>query len=333
MRVKPKTKALFCLCTIFGWLAWVPAVTAASAADTAAKAAELSEGGLGGEIILGGAVMGGRPGQLDVGEDNKTVSRLDADPERESTASPFVSGELYYTLASTGTTFFLSAESEGTGLSAGVSQYLGNAGQISVAGLFGEEEVWKDPYLTGVKRRTTKAMTYGVNLAYEEIFGTGAFVSVTNLLVDVDDDEIGDRIKRLRRDGVIHRFESGYRFALSDSLELTPALRAESRDMRGEANSSDGGGGGLAVTWTRGPWSVETGIGVGYSEYRKEHPVFDKTRKAKRFDAAALIGYTLPLRASAVTLYAMGCYQRVDENISFFHKEGWVAGMGVGVEF
>ena len=132
-----KRNLFFCLFTVLAGLALVP--------GAAARAAEPFEGGMGGEIILGGAVVGGRPSQLDVGEDNQTVSRRDTGPERESTAVPVVCGEFYYTLASSGTTFFLSAESEDTGLSASASQYLGNTGQFSVAALFGEEPVWKDP--------------------------------------------------------------------------------------------------------------------------------------------------------------------------------------------
>lgn len=324
-----KKTIFLCFYAVLGWCALVPAASAASVAEAAA----LSEGGLGGEIILGGIYTQGRPSQLDVGEENKPLSRLDAEADTEYAAAPYLSVELHYTLADLGTTFSLSSESESTGMSIGVSQPLGIAGQISLGAFYTEEEVWKDPYLTGVKRHRTHVDTYGLNLRYEEIFATGAFFSSTTTVMDVDADEIGDREKELRRDGCRSSIETGYRLALNEHAELTSILHVESNNTKGEANGNDGGGITLVYGWNQGHWLLEAAAGVGYSEYRKTHPVFDKQRKATHYDLSTMLGYAAPFGWTPITLYGLVSYNRVDENITFFDGECWTTGVGLGVEF
>lgn len=291
------------------------------------------EGGWGGEINLGGATMAGRSSQLEVDEDNRNLSNLDDTADTEYAAEPFLSGELHYTLSNLGTTLFLNAENGSAEFAGGIEQSLGDVGQIRVAALLGEDEAWKDPYLTGVKRQETDVVSYGLSLGYAEILGTGAFVTSTLRVIDVEKDEIGAREKKLRRDGARYIVEAGYRLPLSETSELTPALWAESQEMKGAANASDGAGASLTYGWSNGHWLFETTAGVGCAEYREAHPVFDKKRKATTYEVSTLIGYEIPLGASAVTLFGMAGYERTDENITFFDSEGWMAGLGAGVRF
>jgi hypothetical protein len=308
------------VCVSIGLLIQIPSVRA-------------EEGGFGGEFTIGLAHYSGRPSQLEVGVDNERATQLDETADYENYNEAYLAGELHYTLAHLGTTLFLDGESGSADVAVGVSQRLGDAGQITVALSYGMLEVWKDPYLTGVKRQETDSETYGLALAYEEIFGTGAFVSTTTRVVDVDQDDIGDREKKLRRDGDLHEVHLGYRLPLGKSAQLTPSLRAERHNLRGEANASDGAGAALAFEWQQGHWLLEAEAAVGYSEYREDHPLFNKTRKATTYEGTTLLGYKAPFGWSPVTLYALAAYLRSDENISFFDSEGWVTGMGVGIEF
>lgn len=322
--------------TVFFGLGVVLGLVAVMAAPAwAAAPAGASEAGvgLGGEIILGGVYIQSRPSQLDVGEENKPLSGLDAEADTEYAAAPYLSVELHYTLANLGTTLSIGCESESTGVSMGISQPLGRAGQVRVNAIYGEEEAWKDPYLTGVKRHRTKVDAYGLNLRYEEIFGTGAFFSSTTTVVDVEADEIGEREKKLRRDGHRSSVEAGYSLALNEHAVLTPTLYAESNNTKGEANASDGAGMAIAYGWNRGHWLLEAAAGAGYSEYRKTHPVFDNKRKATHYELSTMLGYAAPFGWTPITLYGLVSYNRVDENISFFDAECWTAGLGLGVEF
>jgi hypothetical protein len=321
--MKVQRVVFFMLVWVCGWNQVLVQVPPAAAED----------GGLGGEITIGVAHIFGRPSQLEVGDDNDRLEALDERADRETYNEAYLAGELHYTLAPLGTTLFLDGENGSTELAAGVTQHLGDAGQLTVAALYGIDEVWKDPYLTGVKREATDVETYGLTLAYEEIFGTGAFVSSTVQMVDVDRDEIGDREKRLRRDGARSGISVGYQLALGDSARLTPTLRIESQDIRGEANASDGVEAGLTYGWQQGQWLLDATAAVGYSEHRKAHPVFHKTRKAITYAGSALVGYTAPFGWSAITLYALASYVRTDENITFFDGDTWVTGVGVGVAF
>jgi hypothetical protein len=300
---------------------------------TSAAVSLAGEGGLGGEITIGGGYARERPSQLDVTEHNKSISRLDELPDTEYGLEPFLSGELHFTLENLGTTLFLSAENDAEGLTGGVIQPLGDAGQISVAALYGEEEVWKDPYLTGVKRHKSDKLIYGITLSYEEIFGTGAFISSAAQVVDVDEDEIGEREESLRRDGYRSCVETGYSLALNSHSSLTPSVGIESNSIKGDANANDGASFGLTYQGSLGPWSLEAGASIGHSEYRKTHPVFAKKRRASAYDLSAKITYAAPFGWSPVSLYTLAAYHRVEENITFFDSETWMAGLGVGITF
>ncbi|MDJ0785125.1 MAG: DUF2860 family protein [Desulfosarcinaceae bacterium] len=298
-----------------------------------APATALETGGLGGEITVGAIYFSGRPSQLVVGDDNATVTRLASQADRETMTDADLSGKLHYRLPELGTTLYVSAANGSADLDCGVRQSMGPAGVIDLALQYGIDEVWRDPYVTNVKRRTTEVETVGLRLRYEEIYGTGAFLSATASGVDVAQDLSGDRRQQLRRDGELYAFHFGYRLALGDHAELTTSLGVDSQDLQGAANASDGVGAEVTYGWQRGPWLFETAVGVHYSEYRAEHPSFGKTRKATGYEGSAMMGYIAPFGWTPLTLYGLVGYARSDENIAFFDAEGWMTGVGVGLSF
>jgi hypothetical protein len=62
----------------------------------------------------------------------------------------------------------------------------------------------------GVKRSRTDETTKGLSIEYEEIFGTGLLFSSHIAGVEVDEDRIGTREERLRRDGYRYTLTTGY---------------------------------------------------------------------------------------------------------------------------
>jgi hypothetical protein len=295
--------------------------------------AHADEPGLGGEIVIGGGVVTGRLSQLDAEEGDSRVERRDERGDEETYLDLIINGELNYTLPNGRTTFFLTDLNTDKGLAAGVRQSLGDLGRISAAGTFETREVWQDPYLVGVARSRTDENSFGVSFGFEDILGTHFLFLSDIATVDVDEDRIGDRVKSLRRDGVRSSHGIGYAIGLDENQQLTPMVRYLRSDMEGDANSSDGYALTIGYEWGRGPWGIEASTGVGWTKYRKDHPVYHKERRATSFDASAIVAYEEPFGWSHVSLYGLAAYNLVNENIDFFDSSLWTFGLGLGYEF
>jgi hypothetical protein len=295
--------------------------------------AHADEPGWGGEIVLGGGVVTGRLSQLDAEEADSRVERHDERGDKETHLDPYISGELNYTLSNGGTTLFITDLNTDSGLAVGVRQSLGDLGRISAAGTYETREVWQDPYLVGVSRSRTDEERYGVSFGFEDILGTHFLFSADMAAVDVDEDRIGDRERNLRRDGYRSSYGIGYAIGLDENQQLVPMVRYMRSDMEGDANSSDGYALSIVYEWGRGPWGIEASAGVSWTQYRKDHPVYGKERRAASLDASAVVAYAEPFGWSHGSIYGLAAYNLVDENIDFFDSSLWTFGMGLGYEF
>ncbi len=295
--------------------------------------AHAEEPGFGGEIVIGGGIVTGRLSQLDAEEGDRLVNRRNQRGDNDTYLYPYFGGELNYTLEDGRTTLFITDLKSDTGLAVGVRQDLGDLGRLSAAGTYGSRKVWKDPYLLGVPRSRTDETCYGVSVELEEIQGTNFLVTSNFSVVDVDKDRVGAREKNLRRDGFRSDHTLGYVIGLGENQLIIPMVNYARSDMDGKANSSDGVTVSIGYEWGKGPWGIEASAGIGWIDYRKDHPVFDRERRAKTFEATALVAYAEPFGWSKVSIYGLAAYSRVDENIDFFDQRLWTFGLGVAYEF
>ncbi len=297
------------------------------------RAARVEAGGFGGDIYLGGVAISGRTSQLAVSDGNRRIDGLDERGEQSSDFVPYLSGELRYTLADTDTTFFVSNEDTFDGLALGIVQTWNDKGKIRIAGTYDRRDVWEDPYEVGVRRSRTDETALGVALDYEQILGSGLQFSTSIRKLNVDDDRIGQRRKELRREGYLSAFEIGYVLALIEDHQVIPSLRYEREDMRGKANASDGIALALTHVWQSGPWCFESQAGIGWTNYRQRHPIFDKRRKAVTYEVSTQISYYEPFGWSQVSVYTLAGYGLTDANIGFFDSDALTVGMGIGYHF
>ena len=295
--------------------------------------ARADEAGFGGEIIVGGLWENTRRSQQDASDGNDRIDALAQNEDRETYTTPDITGELTYTLANRQTSLFLTELYYNSGVALGVRQGIGDWGQIEIAGTFEAQEVWKDPYLVGVKRSRTDETAVGLSIEYEEIFGTGFVFSSHMAGVDVDEDRIGAREKRLRRDGYRYTLATGYRFAIGDGSIIIPSVSYVGNELRGGANASDGIALGIDYAWSNGSWSVEAGAAVGRTFHRERHPVFNKARTATTLDLSLVAGYFEPFGLAQISVYSLLAYGRVTENIDFFNGDTVCVGLGLGYHF
>ncbi len=295
--------------------------------------AHAEEPGFGGEIVIGGGIVTGRLSQLDAEEGDRRVNRRNQRGDKDTYLYPYISGELNYTLEDGRTTWFITGLNSYSGLAVGVRQDLGDLGRLSAAGTYDSRKVWQDPYLLGVPRPRTDEKSYGVSVELEDILDTNFLVASNFAVVDVDKDRIGARERNLRRDGFRSDYTLGYAIGLGENQIIIPMVNYARNDMDGKANSSDGVTVAIAYEWGKGPWGIEASAGIGRIDYRKDHPVYDRERRATTFEASALVAYAEPFGWSQVSIYGLASYSRVDENIDFFDQDLWVFGMGIGYEF
>ncbi len=295
--------------------------------------ARAAEPGFSGDIIIGGVWETAHRSQLDATDGNERIETLTENEKRDTQVTPHITGELSYTFSNRQTALFVTDLNYDSGLALGVRQELGDWGLISVAGTIEAQDVWKDPYLTGVKRSRTAETSAGVLIAYESILGTGLQITSHLTQVDVDQDHIGKREKDLRRDGHRYTMTLGYRIALNDNNVITPSLAYVGNDLEGEANASEGMAFSMAYAWTDNQWHIEAGASVGSTSYRGKHPIFDKKHSASTVGASLVIGYYEPFGLPQVSVYSLLTYSRIQDDIDFFNSAAVCAGLGLGSHF
>ncbi len=98
----------------------------------------------------------------------------------------------------------------------GGSYPIENVGIININAFFTPfEEVWENPYITGVDRQTTRTSRYGARVAFNRILGTGLRVNVVYMNDDVDEDVIGKLMPELSRDGAVYALNANYSFNIT----------------------------------------------------------------------------------------------------------------------
>lgn len=183
------------------------------------------------------------------------------------------------------------------------------------------EEVWKNPYITGIDRETTTTSKYGAKIAFNRIMGTGLRLNAVYMNDDVDDDIIGSLNPEMARDGAIYALNANYSFHLSKSFELRPRMSIRKGDYDGEANS-----------FTKYKFDIEARNMVGhimyisriyysYSGYDKTNPIFDKTRNNNGYGISLMTNYIAPFGFDNWSLIGLLSLSKGDSNIDFYDTE------------
>ncbi len=167
----------------------------------------------------------------------------------------------------------------------------------------------------------------------QEIEGS-AWEGIYNLnRIDIDNDEIGDLEKDLKRDGWAHELGVKYTLSFDKGFNLRPELSFSYGDIEGRSNSYLGVNGGVLLQYVRSSWVLTGRLTGFYNQYQKTHPLFDKPRQES--GAMALVQAVRmnffgvePLFASFVAGYVWS-----DANIDFFDSQTVLGLASVGINF
>lgn len=290
-----------------------------------------SDGGFSGYIMFGAAYTGSSLALDDPHEDNKIIGSLSSSPRYDSEASPFVVGGINYTFAPTGTT--LSLGGEDLGLDVSVSQYGDFLGDFKLGFSLSNDEVYKDPFLTGRKREVADMDSVNYSFTWSDILRTGITAEYSLQSIDLDNDVAGKRNSKLKRDGNIHYLGLDYAVFETEKHQFGAGVSYELGDFSGKSYSYKAPGAELSYSFLKDKWELETELGFVFKDYDEVHPEFNKTRHENIWSLGTTCTYHQPFNINGVFLNAGIYYSKSDSNIDYYDSNSITTMAGIGYSF
>jgi hypothetical protein len=255
---------------------------------------------------------------------------------------------LEYTFASTRTQLFF-----GTDLTdlirfdysqqLGVKQEIGSLGLLQVGFSFSSipAEVWKDPYVVGVKRDETDRDSKGARLVWDRIWGSQLQLQYTYRDIDIDDERSGEFLglsagdrSLLERSGDRHVAEALYRFNFAQKHWLAPAVIYAVDDLDGDAMANDTIDFQLTYVYRGDPITFTANAFIGWADYDKRNPIYNKTQEDDRYGFNTSVFYKNPwgwslFGSNPMNFYVEAAYVDVDANIDFYDQQAIFSTVGV----
>ena len=180
---------------------------------------------------------------------------------------------------------------------------VGNVQLSALAPPLARVDVWKNPYLTGQKRRRTELSSSGVRVTWDKILGTNFEFKATLKKKDVDDELSGQGLglsaaqeKLLERGGDIALVELGYRFVLGGGKNVVrPSIAYVDHDLDGGAMSQQGYRLGVEHMYNGGDFRWLNRAVYDDLDGDKVNPIFNKTNDANLYIIASELRFPEPL--------------------------------------
>jgi len=190
-------------------------------------------------------------------------------------------------------------------------------------------EVWADPYLVGVSRKSTDLDVNGVRLTWDRILGSRFELELSQSERDVDDERSGESLdltdaerKLLDRNGDITRVELGYVKQLNQQHALRPSIHYIDRDLDGDAMAQNGVslelthvfGNGRGFRWL-------TTVAFASLDAEEVNPVFGARHDIDRLTIGSTLFFTGALGLKNWTTNVGIIWGEEDSDIDFLNTE------------
>jgi hypothetical protein len=214
---------------------------------------------------------------------------------------------------------------------------------LSPAGL--ATRVYADPYQLNVKRKTTDMETSGVQLTWDDMFGSGFGVELAGKKRDIDDEFSGNALvadgdlsasdqKLLDRNGDIYTAEVNYNYKVDVHHTIVPAVMYVNRDLDGKAMAQDG------VTLSVGHAYMADNLTwiskLSYTDLSgdKTNPIFDDKNGASGFGVASTVGFPHAIGfLGEWTPHIIVNWTDLDNHIDFNDFSMWTVGASLSRRF
>jgi len=277
---------------------------------------------------------------IDVGKD--TIGSINDDPQSDDTGHAMLTGQASYTFGDRYQAFVGSSIVDRLTLDftqqIGLRKQFDDGQKVAVGLLYGAmpNEVWEDPYHTGVARNETDRDSSGLRAEWGAIMGTGGGLSVDYRDIDIDKDLIGTNVvgcdlacqADLQRDGDSIQVEGSWLFKLSDTQILLPAIRYKDYDADGAAQDRDTTS--VLLTWSYMAPDFTLAISGGLSDtsFDSPNPLYGIKQDADGFIVDATLFYNLS-KDGAWQIYGNVGYGESDSDINFHDEKASSIAVGV----
>jgi hypothetical protein len=274
-----------------------------------------------------------------------TISSLDDEPDSESLVLPQVNLNLEYTFEGQTQVFFGNSIEDivqlDTASIGGVRQQFADRSILAFSlvstPMLSPVQVWKDPYVTNVKRRETDRTSRGWRIEYDKILGSGFGVQYTSRETELDDELSGTtqlglspaQAELLKREGDVTRLAGYYRFKPVGRNVFELQLGFRTSDLDGEAMSGDQDE--IQLTWAHlgERFVVATSAFIWQMDYDEVNPVFGKTRDDDTTGLAVFLFDKHLFESKNWWGQASAVWVEQDSNIDFYSSSSTILGLGV----
>lgn len=284
-------------------------------------------------------------GPLDVG--TPRIESLSAKPEKESTGSASLTGEVGYMFAEQGLYLFLGNRLEDflrldNSSALGARLDLGGPGILEASAIFASvpTEVWEDPFLTGADREETDRSSHGARIGLANILGSKLEAHVTVRTVEIDTERSGASLDLtseerdlLARDGDSVKAELLYTWLINDRHLLVPAVDVGAYDADGDAISRTGAGLQLTHAYRQGRYRLVSNLALRQTSFDEANPVFDEKQDETEVVASVTGFYGNLFNQPGLAGMATLLHAKRDSKITFYDAEATVATLGVLYNF
>jgi hypothetical protein len=194
-------------------------------------------------------------------------------------------------------------------------------------------ETWRDPFLTGETRKTTRLWNESVRLDWRAIAHTPLGLVAGLRVENPQNDDLGAREPKLARKGHITRFEGRGDFHVTEGVYLAPSAGYERGDMHGSAASWDGYRAALSLARREERFAVDASLSAVFRRYTGEDPLYERTREDGEFTASVLWTWDRLLGHEPLFADILAAYKLRDSNIDFLDAKTFVLGTGIGLRF
>ncbi|MCP3921386.1 MAG: DUF2860 domain-containing protein [Desulfobacterales bacterium] len=259
-------------------------------------------------------------------DDDKLINSINQDGKNREILEPYGNFKVSYKFSEVGP--FVLYEYEGSH-SLALGQNLGQFGDLSLALKYEEEEIWKNPYITGTNRGKTDLETISTTLQIEEFFEFINF-SVTDTEYKIKDDDLGKSNSDLKREGRSTVFEIGVNIPLAPFYTIIPGFGYSKGDFDGDCYSYEGNIIKLDQMLIFSERAM-TIISASFEdrEYDKLHPTFNKLRKDNVYEGTIMFTLSEFMGYENLSFFTLGMCTLNESNIKFYDQNSLIIGTGI----
>lgn len=274
----------------------------------------------------------------------KHIDSLD-NTDSTSTASPLLNADIRYTFADTRTQVFLGNLIQDAirfdfTQQLGIRQEMSDKGVVAGSVVFNAMpiEQWSDPFAVGIDRQSTDIKSKGARFAWDKIWGSHFYGSLTTRNIEVDEERSGSQFDattaaKLDRNGKMHTMELSYQWHFAPGYLLEPAFIYRQADLDGSAQSYESNGMQLTFAKRASQWSLVSNVYMGQTRYDEVNPIFNQQADSDEFAINGTFFWHRLFGIAPLSATLTAGYAKSDSEIGFYDTDSAVFSTGLLYNF